>query len=51
MSATSYGAGSHMAVPSAAWHPAVGRVVERDRERVLIDPLRVPERFSFYRGA
>ena len=51
MSATSYGVGSHMAVASAAGHPVLGRVAALERERVLIDPLRVPERFSFYRGA
>lgn len=50
VSATAFGAGSPMAVASAAGHPVLGHVVALERERVLIDPLRVPERFSFHRA-
>jgi hypothetical protein len=46
VSATAYGAGSPMAVASAARHPLLGHVVAVEGERVLIDPVRVPERFS-----
>jgi hypothetical protein len=50
VSATGYGAGSQIAVASAVGYPGIGRVAGIDGERVIFDPLRLPDPSSYYRA-